>query len=449
MAMATTTETFVPSTIPFSQYLEQLEWQFLHNNYNADRYKTSFLAVCGTEVFTQLKLLFHRSDFKDLSYKQLTDALKKRFDKKDSDVIHTYKFWTRRQAQSEKSEDFVLSVKQLAERCDFGAFKERAIRDALVIGVYDRQLQRKLFDEEELTSERAEKLIVNQELFSVRTRIIDRDDERKNSVIARLGRREVRSPVRTSFRNRSRSRNWDHNRSFSPRSKSRDRSSSKVFVCSYCNKKGHTKNFCYRLKRKSIRKNYHDVKFIDSQKPAIVAHTSGLFKRLKDEMSADSEDEESSCMMISSKHRVNEPCYADVVVEKHRISMEVDCGSAESVISEDFYQRHFRRCPIESCRKRLFVIDGNKLDVLGKIKVVAELNGMTMELFLVVLRCGKDFIPLMGRTWLDHFYNGWRSTFTGSSVHRQHVNALSEEATMEEIKHIAWWSCPFGAQASS
>lgn len=293
MAMSTTTEPFIPGTIPFSQYLEQLEWQFLHNNFTEDRYKTSFLAVCGTEVFTQLKLLFPGNNFKDLTYKQLTDALKTRFDKKDSDVIHTYRFWTRRQTQNEKSEDFVLSIKQLAERCDFGAFKSRAIRDALVIGVYDRQLQKKLFDEDELTAERAEKLILNQELSTVRTRFIDRDDERRGSVVARLGRRVVRSPNRRNDRNRSRSmsRNHNnHNQSFSPRRRSRDRSSSKTFVCSFCGRDGHTKKFCYRLKRKSPRKNRSEVKFISSPTSNPAASTSSLFKRLKLEMNAPAEE---------------------------------------------------------------------------------------------------------------------------------------------------------------
>lgn len=295
MSITTTTEPFIPGTIPFTQYLEQLEWQFQHNNYGEDRYKTSFLAVCGTEVFTQLKLLFPGRNLKDLSYKEITEALQKRFDKKDSDVIHTFKFWTRRQGPNEKSEDFVLAIKQLAELCDFGAFKERAIRDALVIGVYDRQLQKRLFDEEDLTSERVVKLIVNQELSSDRTRLMDREDDRRGSVIARLGRRVVHSPSGRNFRSRSRSRDRNHNRSFSSRNGIQDKSLRKPFVCSFCNKTGHTKKFCFRLKRKSPRKyrhDRHDVKFIDTSKTDITERTSGLFKRLKDELSSDSDDED-------------------------------------------------------------------------------------------------------------------------------------------------------------
>ncbi|XP_062541993.1 uncharacterized protein K02A2.6-like [Armigeres subalbatus] len=261
---------------------------------------------------------------------------------------------------------------------------------------------------------------------------MDRDDDRRGSVIARLGRRAVRSPGRRSYRSRSRSRDRNHNNSFSSRNGSQYKSPRKPFVCSFCNKTGHTKKFCFRLKRKSPRKNRHDVKFIETSKPAIAEHTSGLFKRLKDELSSDSEDEVLGCMMIASKRRANEPCLAELIVEDKKTTMEVDCGSAESVISEELYRRNFKNCPLEACNKRLFVIDGNRLDVLGKVRVSVRMKGIIKKLFMVVLRCDKDFVPLMGRTWLDCFYDGWRNTFSGTSVQR--VNALTEDETVDRIK---------------
>lgn len=162
MSLTTATEPYLPGSIPFSQYLEQLEWIFDHNNLPAEKHKTSFLAVCGQEVYSELKKLFPGQNFKDLTYKQITEELMKRYDKNDSEVINSYKFWTRRQKRDEKEEDFVLAVKVLAEKCDFGGFKDRAIRDVLVIGVLDRTLQKRLFDEENLTAAKAEKYILNQ-----------------------------------------------------------------------------------------------------------------------------------------------------------------------------------------------------------------------------------------------------------------------------------------------
>lgn len=122
MPLTGTTDPYLPGSIPFHQYLEQLEWVFLHNKLSESEYKTSFLAVCGQEVYTMLKKLFPGDDFKKLTYAQLTDKLKKHYDKNDSEVIHSFKFWSRKQGQYEKAEDYILSVKVLAERCCFGDF---------------------------------------------------------------------------------------------------------------------------------------------------------------------------------------------------------------------------------------------------------------------------------------------------------------------------------------
>ncbi|XP_062707371.1 uncharacterized protein LOC134287973 [Aedes albopictus] len=454
MSLTTTTEPYVPGTIPFAQYLEQLEFLFEHNNYSADKYKISFLAVCGTEVFNQVKLLFPGQNIKDLTYRQITDELKRRYDKKDSDVIHTYRFWTRRQGQHEKSEDFVLAVKQLAELCDFGNFKDRAIRVALVIGTFDRQLQKRLFDEEDLTAAKAEKLIVNQELSSDRTRLVNRDEEKRVSVVARLGRRVERGPAGQSFRGRSRS--FDRGHSYYSRSRSGRRNgehdSEKVFTCSFCHKTGHTKRFCFRLKRKSPRKSPRKdkpfVKFIDSPKPSS-SNTSGLFKRLKRDLASDSDDDESPCMMIAARTRANEPCYVDVLVQKRRLTMEVDCGSAETVVSEAFYSNNLSKLPIEDSRRKLYVIDGNRLSILGKVKVSVSLNGVVEELYLIVLHGDKDFVPLMGRSWLDIFYAGWRNTFSRQILPSQRVNAVTNEnareEAVEEIRNFLGRPDRFGA----
>lgn len=258
MPLSTNTEPFLPGTIPFAQYLEQLEWMFQHNKFTPDDYKSSFLAVCGTEVFSRLKLLFPGRDFKDLTYNEITESLKKHYDKTDSDVIHSFKFWTRRQSQHEKAVDFVLDVKNLAEQCNFDDFIDWAIRDVLVIGTYDRQLQNRLFDEEDLTAIKAEKIIVNKELASDRTNSLQRDDEPRMGVIARLGRR---SPDKIGYRERSRSdsrnrsvrfRNGGFNR-YNREYGNRNRSPSKSpYFCSYCKKRGHTKKYCFRLKDKKI-----------------------------------------------------------------------------------------------------------------------------------------------------------------------------------------------------
>lgn len=437
MSVTTTVEPFLPNSIPFAQYVEQLEYVFLNNNVPEEKYKTSFLAVCGVTVFSEIKKLFPGQDVKNLSYTQITEALQKRFDKVDSEVIHSYKFWRRRQGKYEKSEDFVIAVKVLAEQCGFGTFKDRAIRDLLVIGVHNCDLQKRLCDEDELTAARAEKIILNHEISSNRTSVLKSDDERNNSIIARLGQKEVRSRSRHRYRGRSRSGNRSLNRSvsFSPRKK-QDRYSDwkrkdekSVYFCSYCKRKGHTRKFCYSLNDKE--KYQADIKFLDLPKPSTSGNSSGNFKR---PIQPDDDDDDMPCMMISSVNRINEACYVDVLVEKTKLSMEVDCGSAETVISEKLYLRSFRNIKLLPCTKKLAVINGNKLKVLGKMDASAQIGEKRQRLQLVIIRCENDFVPLLGRTWLDYFYADWRSVFAKPVTGDESVHMLKEESFVDELK---------------
>lgn len=136
----------------------------------------------------------------------------------------------------------------------------------------------------------------------------------------------------------------------------------------------------------------------------------------------------------------------EVNIEKRRLTMEVDCGSAESVIPEELFARNFRHLELRKCNKRLVVIDGNKLTVLGKVLVEVQLNGMQKQLDLVVLRCQNDFIPLMGRSWLDNFFVGWRYTITSMTLPVANIGSLDTDNLVDEIKHFAWRQNRFGTQ---
>ncbi|XP_058449047.1 uncharacterized protein LOC131429009 [Malaya genurostris] len=435
MSVSTTVEPYLPNSIPFAQYIEQLEYVFINNNVPEQKYKTSFLAVCGVTVFSEIKKLFPGHDIKNLTYQQITESLKKRFDKCDSEVIHSYKFWSRRQGKYEKSEDFVIAVKVLAEQCGFGTFKDRAIRDLLVIGVYNRDIQKRLCDEDDLTATRAEKLILNHEISNNRTSVLKEDEDHNISIVARLGRKDIRSRSKQRYRDRSRS----HNRSvsFSPRNKKhgydnhRYNSDKPSYLCSFCKRRGHTRKFCYKLHYKG--KYQEEVKFLSP--PKKTGSSLENFKRPEHTKEEDDDDDEDMyCMMISSINLINEPCYVEVLIERKSLEMEIDCGSAETVISEELYLKTFSWIKLLPCNKKLAVIDGNRLKVLGRLSVSVQLKGKKQQLYLIVLRCNKNFVPLLGRTWLDCFYEGWRNIFSKHGVQNEHIHKLGVQDGIEELK---------------
>ncbi|XP_062712763.1 uncharacterized protein LOC134289939 [Aedes albopictus] len=301
MALIGTIDPYVPGT-SFSNYVELIEYFFSSNNIAEERKKDIFMSCAGLAVFEELKLLYPATDLKTLTYAEITKKLKERLDKIDSEIMLRFKFRCRRQSPTESGENYVLAVKHLAESCDFGAFRDSAIRDQLVFGVYNRELQKRLLNEEELNLRSAERIIKgfemanNNSLYFAETAA----GAGVNSVKNRLGNRQSR----VDRYDRDRSRSWD--KKFSKngdsravyrkyegregRSRSGQRNSSRGryanFVCHFCRKRGHIQKNCYRYKD-SQGDSVNSVKEVTKPK-----EVHDYFKRLRVDYDSESEEED-------------------------------------------------------------------------------------------------------------------------------------------------------------
>lgn len=191
MSLIGTIDPYVPGT-SFSNYVERLEYFFSCNNVDDGRKKDIFMSFCGMIVFDELKLLYPATDLRTLTYAEITKKLKERYDKVESDIILRLKFRRRVQGPNELGENFILAVKLLAEQCDFGAFRDSAIRDQLVFGVHDEKVLEKLVQEDDLTLRKAEKIIKNKEMATSTVQVISQENN-VHSVRYRLGNKEERS----------------------------------------------------------------------------------------------------------------------------------------------------------------------------------------------------------------------------------------------------------------
>ncbi|XP_062534321.1 uncharacterized protein LOC134203459 [Armigeres subalbatus] len=389
MPLVNHVEPYIPGTIPFSQYMEQMNWIFIDNKMtDANEQKASFLAACGKDVYSELKFLFPGKDLKLVSFKEITDALKKRYDKTESDMIQRYKFYQRMQGSTESAEDFILAA-------------------CVVCGIRDPDVQQRLFDEEGLTLAKAEKIIINRELAGVNRKLVSRKSGRV-SVLNRLGAvvvlvhlivNIVLHPDRRSF--------------------------TAVTVAEMV-----THVVSAMTMKDKVKKS---VKFVDSPaaKPKLTEYQKSLRRRLNRSIS---DDDKMDCMLISSIGKINEPCFRTVLVEGVRVDMEIDCGAAVSVVSRETYEGEFADIPLQKCTKKLAVINGSRLVVEGQIPVTVELNVRRKVVNLVVLRCGSSFTPLLGRDWLDIFFPEWRKTFGSGANLNQLSLPTSEERVVEDIK---------------
>ncbi|XP_055604884.1 uncharacterized protein K02A2.6-like [Uranotaenia lowii] len=427
----------------FSNYIERFEILCGLNKVTEETKKSWFISLSGDDVFDEIKLIFPKREVKDLTYDEIIAKLKTRFDKTEPVLMNRYKFYNREQGANESAENFVLAVKLMAESCNFRDFKDEAIRDRLIIGLANKDLQFKLLLEDDIGLNTLENKIINNERALGQAKLIGEHTSTNADVLSikhRLGRKEYFDSER-KFQNK----NEMHPRRFRSRSFSRDRGSGRrnfhydrranrnqastyhndwnfhsSAVCNNCRERGHIRRNCPHFKNPS-------VKFVENV-DKIQDQSIDKFDRLK--LNDNSDDSEVECLMISAVNNISDPCIVNAKIDGRVLKMEIDTGSAVTVISYLMYNNLFRKIPLVHCNKKLAVVNGARLVIAGQILTEVFLNGFMEKARLIVLKNDNDFKPLIGRDWLKIFYPNWKKSFINHD--NELVNNIVTNKTREE-----------------
>lgn len=186
-------------------------------------------------------------------------------------------------------------------------------------------------------------------------------------------------------------------------------------TCVRCGKKGHLKYVCkFNFKNK----NSKNVNIIESNVQNL------------NEIDSDSDTYLKLCHTnINSINKYSNPILIQVKIESINLSMEVDTGSAVSLISNDLYKKYFSHIPILFSDIKLSSFTGNNIKVIGyiKVNVIYNNNKAYLELFIVP----SNVPTLVGRTWLSRLkINIYNDVLVKSILHCDNnleINSLTKE----------------------
>jgi len=106
----------------------------------------------------------------------------------------------------------------------------------------------------------------------------------------------------------------------------------------------------------------------------------------------------------------SQPERATVSVNGRQISMEIDTGSGVTIVSESFC-RKVLKLKLNPSPLQLKTIT-SPIEIIGESLVVVQVAGLAPQtLKLYVVNCLVEFLPLMGRDWLDVLIPKWRDNF--------------------------------------
>ena len=150
---------FDPELEEWSQYVERLGEFFKANGIvgeeNKVKRRATFLSVVGPSPYKLLRSILAPVKLSEKTFEELADVLKNHYNPPPSEVMQRFRFNTRSRKLGESVATYVAELRRLAEFCNYGGSLDKMIRDRLVSGINDDNIQKKLLSEPALTYARA------------------------------------------------------------------------------------------------------------------------------------------------------------------------------------------------------------------------------------------------------------------------------------------------------
>ena len=132
---------FDPSTDDWNSYIECLKHYFIANEIPEGRQKSTLLAICGPDTFELARNLVQPTKLDDSTYDNIVDKLTGHYSPRQSPIVQRFKFHSRQRQPGESVSMYIAALRAMGEHCDFGQTLNDMIRDRLVCGVNDRNIQ--------------------------------------------------------------------------------------------------------------------------------------------------------------------------------------------------------------------------------------------------------------------------------------------------------------------
>lgn len=146
---------FDDSIETWTSYVERLEQYFKANKVENDIKVPALLSLIGEKTYSLLRDLTSPEKPADKNFVDIVKLLKDHLSPKPSVIAERFRFNRRQQLDGKSVNEYVVKLRKVAEHCEFGENLNDTLRDRIVCGLNNEQIQRQLLSKSTLTLQKA------------------------------------------------------------------------------------------------------------------------------------------------------------------------------------------------------------------------------------------------------------------------------------------------------
>ena len=422
-------------------FAEQLTFYFVANGIDsADKKRAILLSACGTTTYKLLKALVAPAELSTKSFDELVKLAQEHYNPQPSVIMRRFRFNTCVRQEGESVNHFVTRLRDLASCCDYGDAAKELIRDRLVCGVRDDQLQRTLLAVAKLTFEKAYELAVLHEAAVQNSRLLGGPSTTLTPV--HFADPDPPASHRTTGPSNDRANDKECYRCGGKHLATTCRF--KDSVCNFCRKRGHLQRVCQtrlrqglqslqgKPKQKSKPQPRRTHRMEEGNAPPLSTSTAipGTGPPATDNAPTEPPPIEYNLYVVGRDKKA-EPYTTTITLNGATLQMEIDTGSALTLISETTYSTLWPKgnSPrLEPTPVRLRTYSGEELRVVGRAVVRVRCGEQVEDLGLVVVGGGGP--SLLGRDWLGRLRLDWQG------IRKLYETPSSVELLLEKYRDL-------------
>ncbi|KAG8174283.1 hypothetical protein JTE90_020770 [Oedothorax gibbosus] len=384
----------------WSEYVERVNCFFDANDVKDEKKASIFLTIVGPAVYKLLRSLVAPATVKEKTFTQIIDVLNTHYSPAPSEIVERFRFNSRVRQAGESVATFVSELRRLSEFCNFGDTLDTMIRDRIVCGIQNPEIQRRLLSEKDLKLQSAIDIAVSMETAVKNS--LDLQGAASlapTAAVHKAFHQQKRSGAPKSvFKECIRCGSSDHMPKACPH---------KDKKCYLCNTVGHLAKKCLKKSSKRTQGPCHRVQAVSSTESnhnlseklvcsseVQVRDQGRLVSHQQDKLNEYEVFHNATSIPVPKPH----PCV--FTINHDEINMEFDTGCAVSLINQHTYKK-LGAPALLPADTALSTFTGQSISVLGTISSNVGYKSQILKLPLLVVE--GEGPNLCGRNWIELF----------------------------------------------